>query len=227
MSTWLNIRISAAAAFTGLLCLSSAVNAAPIAVPAPASPLSGGITTVRLDAAPVLSSLGVSVSLLGSATLASATPVPTVRFPITGGSINPAVNPAPGVPAAQILHDGSGLNLKAGTVSVDLQDFLIDTQSLTLYGKVSNNGTLVGNLIPLFAIGLSGVDSLPFSLALTDTAAGALNSFFSVTAFTRGLAIGLAGTNPQVPEPATMALFGLGLAGTVALNRRRKIAVAA
>ncbi len=227
MSTWSNMRMSVAAALTGLISWSLAATAMPISVPPPASPLSGGITTVQLDAAPVLSSLGVSVSLLGSATLASATPVPTVRFPITGGAINPAVNPVPGVPAAQIEHVGSGLNLKAGAVSVDLQNFLIDTQSLTLFGKVTNNGTVVGDLIPLFAIGLSGVDGLPFSLALTETAAGALNSFFSVTAFTTGLAIGVAGTDPQVPEPATMALFGLGFAGVAMMHRRRKVAAVA
>jgi hypothetical protein len=227
MLSWSNMRITAAATLTGLITWSAAALSAPIAVPPPATQLSGGFTTVQLDAAPTLSSLGVSVNLLGSATLKSATPVPTVLFPITGGTINSDVNPVPGVPAALINHDGSGLNLTAGTVSVDLQNFLIDTQSLTLFGRVTQNGNLVGDLIPLFAIGLSGVDSLPFSLSLTEAAAGALNSFFSVTAFTRGLAIGVAGTAPQVAEPANLALLGLGLAGLVAVNRRRKIAAAA
>jgi hypothetical protein len=227
MSVWFNMRTSAVAALTGLVTWSAASLAAPTPVPPPASALVSGITTVQLDAAPTLTSLGVSVGLLGDATLQSATPVPTVRFPITGGSINPAVNPVPGVPAALIEHDNSGLRLTAGAVTVDLLDFLIDTQSLQLFGTVKNNGTLVGDLVPLFAIGLSGVDSLPFSLSLTETAANALNSLFNVTAFSRGLAIGIAGTNPQVPEPATMALFGLGLVGAVALQRRRQLAAVA
>jgi hypothetical protein len=227
MSALFHMRISVVAALTGLVTWSATALAAPTPVPPPASALSGGLTTVQLDAAPTLTSLGVSVGLLGSATLQSATPVPTVQFPITGGSINPAVNPVPGVPAALIEHDGSGLSLTAGTVTVDLEDFLIDTQSLQLFGTVTNNGTLVGNLIPLFAIGLSGVDSLPFSLSLTEAAANALNSFFSVTAFSQGLAIGIAGTNPQVPEPATLALFGLGIAGAATLHRRRQFAAVA
>jgi hypothetical protein len=208
------------------MAFGSTAFAMPTAVPSPALELGSGITTVRLDAAPTLTSLGVSVSLLGDATLVSASPVPTVSFPITGGQLNTAVSVAPGVPAASIEHTDSGLRLSAGSVTVDLEDFLISTQDLTLFGTVSNNGTLVGTNIPLFAIGLSGDALLPFSLALTSDAAGALNSLFSVTAFSSGLAIGLASTTPQVPEPATAMLLAGGLLGAAAM-RRRKLAKAA
>ena len=227
MSAWSTMRLKVAAALTGMLSLTATAFAAPIPVPPPAQTLGGGLTTVRLDAAPVLTSLGVGVGLLGSANLVNATPVPTVSFPITGGALNAGVNPVPGVPAALIEHDNSGLRLTAGSIVVDLENFLIDTQSLTLFGKVTNGGSLVGSQIPLFAIGLSGESSLPFSLSLTGAAANALNSFFSVTAFSSGLAIGVAGTDPQVPEPAALSLAALGLAAAIGMRRRRRMAAAA
>ena len=74
--------------------------------PARAAPIVGGITEVRLDAAPILDSLGIAVGLLGTAQLlgtpeiAPGVPVPLVGFPITGGTANGALS---------IEHQGSGL----------------------------------------------------------------------------------------------------------------------
>ncbi len=222
--TTLHKHIAVTALGLSVMLASKAAMASPIAVPPPATSITGGITEVRLDAAPTLSSLGVSVGLLGSASLVSATGgIPIVDFPITGGSINPAVNPVPGVPAAQIEHVGSGLSFTAGTKVLKLEDFLIDTQSLTLFGKVDEAGTIL-NTVDLFTIGLNSdptKGTYPFSLALTATAAGALNSYFGVTAFTAGLGIGVASTAPStVPEPGSLALLSLGALSLLALRRR-------
>lgn len=208
--------------------LTATAMSAPIAVPPPATPITGGITEVRLDAGPTLASLGVGVSTVGSATVVSAAGgIPIVDFPITGGSINALVNPAPGVPAAQIEHGGSGLALAgtaAGSPVLKLEDFLIDTQSLTLYGKVDAAGTILGSQIALFSISLSGDTTYPFGLALTQGAADALNGFFNVTAFTGGLAIGVASTTPStVPEPGSLALLLLGVMGLTVLRRRLNV----
>lgn len=197
---------------------------------AQAAPIVGGITEVRLDAAPVLASLDITVGLLGSAQLLG-TPeispgvnVPLVGFPITGGSANGSLS---------IEHDGSGLSLSrdtngsdaGGVVVVSLQNFLIETATSSLSGLVSVDGAVVGTL-PLFSIGASGVAAYPFLLSLTAGAAGALNGALGVEAFAGGLAVAVANTTPEVeaevpvPAPAAALLFGAAIAPLLARRRR-------
>lgn len=198
--------------------------------PARAAPILGGITEVLLDAAPVLASLDITVGLLGTAQLLGTpeiTPgvsVPLVGFPITGGTANGALS---------IEHDGSGLSLTrdtngatpGGEVVVSLENFVIDTASLSLSGLVSVDGTAVG-IVPLFSISSSGNVDYPFRLSLTQGAADALNGALVVTAFGSGLEVALATTSPeigadvQVPVPATALLFGAAIAPLLARRRR-------
>jgi len=191
-----------------------------------AAPIVGGITEVRLDAAPVLGSLEIAVGLIGTATLLG-TPeispgvnVPLVGFPITGGTANGSL---------VIEHDGSGLSLSrdtngidpGGVVVVSLTNFVIDTGSLALAGDVSVDGTGVGSL-PLFIITTTGNADFPFALNLSFDAAAALNASFGVTAFTEGLTVAVATTAPDVAVsvPATGLLFGAAIAPLLAWRRR-------
>jgi hypothetical protein len=199
--------------------------------PAQAAPILGGITEVRLDAAPVLDSLDIAVGLLGTAQLlgtpeiSPGVPVPLVGFPITGGTANGNLS---------IEHDGSGLSLTrdtngvaaGGVVVVSLENFVIDTATLLLSGLVSVDGSALG-IVPLFSISGSGNATYPFLLSLTAGAAGALNGSLGVTAFSSGLGIALAATSPEVgadvavPVPATALLFGAAIAPLLAARRRR------
>jgi hypothetical protein len=191
---------------------------------AQAIPVTGGVTTVTLVSAPLLTGAGVTVGLLGAAT-AAPTPgpggVPVVRFPITGGDLSASF-------AGTIAHNGSGLSLTTSTGSVSLTNFLIDTVSLTLSGAVAFGTTTLSN-VALFNLSTNGNATSPFDLKLTSTAAGALVNVLGVPNLT-GALIATAGTAPTlapIPEPSTYALMlgGLGLAGWVA--RRRKTAAAA
>lgn len=193
-----------------------------------AAPIVGGITEVRLDAAPVLTSLDITPGLIGTASILD-TPeilpgviVPLVGFPITGGTANGNLI---------IAHDGSGLTLSRdtngtdpdGVVVVSLANFVIDTGSLALTGDVSVDGTGVGSL-PLFIITATGNADFPFALNLSFDAATALNSSLGVTAFTEGLTVAVATTAPEVlaevPVPATALLFGAAIAPLLAWRRR-------
>jgi hypothetical protein len=195
---------------------------------AQAAPIVGGITEVRLDAAPVLTSLGITAGLIGTASILD-TPeispgvfVPLVGFPITGGTANGNL---------VIEHDGSGLTLSRdtngtdpdGVVVVSLANFVIDTAVPELTGLVSVDGSPVGTL-PLFSIGDSGDVTFPFALNLTAGAAGALNTTLGVTAFAQGLTVAVARTTPEVltdvPVPATALLLGAAIAPLLARRRR-------
>ncbi len=186
---------------------------------AQALPIVGGTTSVKLTAAPLLTGAGISVSPLGSATASPGSDgLPLVYFPVTGGSLDT------GSFAASIEHQGSGLLLSSATASVNLTDFVIDTVGLRLTGDVAFGSTSLAD-VPLFNIGLTGSPFLPFSLALTSEAAGALSAIFGLPNLT-GTVIGIANTLPittAVPEPATVAsmLGGLGLMAWVLGQRRR------
>jgi hypothetical protein len=186
------------------------------------SAINGGVTQVQLDQAiaNAIIGAGVTPSATGTGTLNLSTL--TFSFPITGGTLSSGV-----IPGSTIRHDGSGIRFAAGTTNIEIGDFVIDTTSLLISGfarsaNPASGGALnVGSGVPLFALSLGGSTNFPFRVALTATAASALNATFGVTLFTPGLVIGNAQTTPRVPEPATIGLLGLGLAGLYATRRRR------
>jgi hypothetical protein len=124
--------------------------------------------------------------------------------------------PITSVSATNILHSG-GISLTQGTKVLELLDFDIDLAQFIVFGTGILNGDSLGSL-PLFTV------NSDLSLVLTEGAAGALNSVFGATnpAFTAGLSVGTASFT-AVPEPGSLALLGLGLAG-LAFSRRRKAA---
>ena len=196
-----------------LKALLLAVSASFVAVTAQAAPiLPGNTTNVTLTAAPVLASLGVSVSGLGTATISGPATAPVASFPITGGQVNTDGT-------AQIQHNGSGLQFSASATTFALTNFLVDTATKLVSANVAVNGSaLAPTQIGVFDIGPN------LGLSLTAAAAGALNSTFKVTAFSAGLAIGSATTNPivgaaAVPEPGSVALLGAGVAAFFLFRR--------
>lgn len=186
---------------------------------AQALPIVGGFTSVRLDAAPTLTSAGVSVGVLGSALFSpGSNGIPLVYFPITGGAIDTATF------AGSIQHDGSGLSLTRAGTTVNLGNFVIDTVGNQLSGRVTIGATTLEN-VSLFNIGLTNSPAAPFSLSLTGTAAGALTSALGLPELT-GVQVGSASTLPitaAVPEPSTYAAMigGLGVLGLVARRRTK------
>ena len=154
-----------------------------------------GRTTVTLasEFVSALGTLGVTPGTVGPTELNNG----RVNFPVIGGAID--LDTA----AGQILHSG-GLTLTAGQTEVTLQSFIIDTTGApVITGLVSVNGKLLGRL-PLFDLALPGGITLPLTphhgriilkgvgVTLDSTAAGALNSVFSVSAFQGGFGIGTA-----------------------------------
>ncbi|MDH4051452.1 MAG: PEP-CTERM sorting domain-containing protein [Rubrivivax sp.] len=181
-------------------------------------PIVGGTTAVTLTSAATLTSLGIGVAPLGSATISpGSSGTPIAYFGITGGKLDTDSF------AGMILHDGSGLSLSSGPAVIDLSNFVIDTTALLVSGDVAI-GTTQLNDVGLLDVSLTGNPFTPFSLKLTAAAAGALETVFGISGLT-GAELGVANTLPitaAVPEPATYLSFmaGLGLLG-VALRRRR------
>lgn len=189
-----------------------------------ATPIAGGNTTVAIDPAigTVVTDAGVSLAPVGSATLDGL----SFEFPITGGELSETV-----IPGSIIEHEGSGISFSAGTTSLTIGDFVIDTTTLLISGFATSMNPASGSAldlpggVPLFGLGLNPEEGLPFVVSLTGTAAGALNATFGVELFSEGLAIGTAGTAPStVPEPGVMGLLGLG-AFALLLRRRRSPSV--
>ncbi|MEM6638624.1 MAG: hypothetical protein AAF610_01840 [Pseudomonadota bacterium] len=173
--------------------------------------ITGGSTQVELTSFDALTSLGLSVSIFGTAKLDASGPFPVASFLVTGGTVDSATG------FASIEHDGSGLGLSNGTDSVELANFLVDTESLLLSGDVSVNGSFVANL-DLFSITSS------LELLLTAGAADALNGVYG-TALPEGLSIGFATPNvTTVPVPAALPLFASALAGLGFARSRKRAA---
>jgi hypothetical protein len=125
--------------------------------------------------------------------------------------------PITSVSATNILHTG-GISLTEGGTVLELLNFDINLTELTVFGSAVLNGDALG-ILPLFT-----VNGSTLALGLTGGAADALNSVFGAVdpAFTAGLSVGTASFT-AVPEPGSLALLGLGLAG-LAFSRRRKAA---
>lgn len=147
-----------------------------------------GRTVLVLDAgtAGVLTANGVSV-----APIAGAYPSGKgIAFPIVGGSLNRKT-------AAGVVYHRGGLKFSAGTTSLSVQDFTIDTTKGVLTARVSGTTTRIP-LLNLDASGASiknGWKSLTVSGvhgSLTKEAAAALDKTFGVTLFKAGIPIGTA-----------------------------------
>jgi hypothetical protein len=195
-----------------LLAGTLALTAAMSASSANAVPIVGGTTAVTLTAAPTLTAAGITVAPTGTATATISNGIPTVTFPITGGTQNDSTG------ALLLNHDGSGLLFTAsGNRSLALSNFVVDTAMLTVSGNATANGTAIPGLTPLFNILVNN------DLALTSQAAGAINTVFG-TSLAAGTVVGNARINAvtaAVPEPGTWAMMLLGF-GAVGLTLRRR-----
>lgn len=152
-----------------------------------------GLTSVKLSSELVtaLQSLGVAPGTVAPTEVYNG----KATFPVTGGAID--LKSLKG----EVIHSG-GLTLTAGGTQVRLQSFTIDTtgSAPVLTGLVVKDGVLLGR-VPLFDIDLSNASIQVHDevlkikgvgLILDKAAAGALNSFFGVSAFTAGFPIGTA-----------------------------------
>ncbi|WP_051881347.1 hypothetical protein [Parvularcula oceani] len=207
----------------------AAATAVFLAAPAAhAVTVTGGITTVEVTAD--LEALGLTGAPLGTASVEAEDGTPVFTFPITGGDLDPASY------AGEILHDGSGVALSAGSVTISLQDFIIDTTQSVITGTVSVSGTesMDGDLgrVPVFSFdigtlpdvtGLFDTDDPMLALIITDIAGAALAPILEVDL--SGATFGMAATDPAlVPVPGALVLFVSGAAALGGLRYRRKSA---
>jgi len=168
-------------------------------------PIVGGATSVTFNE--TFLGLGLNVSTIGSASLGGA----TATFPITGGTLDTDAF------VAFIEHDGSGLTLDDAVSFLDLENFLIDTSVPGINGDVTLNASFVAN-VPLFELGPS------LEVLLTATAADVLDATFlgDMGTLVGGEEIGVAVTNPIVPEPSTGLLLIVSLVVATLLRRRAR-----
>lgn len=174
-----------------------------VAAPAQAATvgLSGGSTTVKVDAetGKALTSLGVKLAPVRGAKATSA----GVRFPITGGSIDPAT-------AAGVIRHRGGLRLSAGKVRVTLSDFVVTVSKRPKLSAKVNNGKRITALVPVLGkarISRNGLGTTVrnVDLHLSSQAAAVLNKAFHVKAFKSRLKLGRA---TIVAKPADVAFAG-------------------
>ncbi|GAC1432224.1 MAG: hypothetical protein NVSMB6_30350 [Burkholderiaceae bacterium] len=171
-----------------------------------AAAITGGTTSVTLDAATVtaLTNLGFSIMPVAPSTL-SGTPL-VATFPITGGD------------STMVIDHSGGLAFTLGSTTADIQNFTINLSgpsANTITGQlVAGSNTING--VTLFDIGTS------LSLTLDKQLAADLTSAFNVPNLA-GAAIGTASVSPltATPEPASLALAGFGLSLVGVFVRRR------
>ena len=133
----------------------------------------------------LITSAGITPAPVAGATAAAYKGTLAARFPISGYRFV----------GLQIQHTG-GISLTAGSATITLSDFNIDLARLRVSGVVSGTVGNVGR-VDLFKIRLSDRRDLGLvRLTLTDTAAGALNATFGVSAFAEDATFGYATPQP-------------------------------
>lgn len=188
---------------------------------ASANPIGSGSTALKLDGAvaKVLSKNKVTVAPVKPASVMKG----AISFPITGGTLDP-------VSAAGTVPHSGGLRFQSGKRKLVVRNFIVNTGKGTLTAQV---GTA---RVPLLSLDLSkakitrsglGVVVRNVGVALTGTAASALNKTFKVKLFRKGLRIGAVtvtalpssvqlqatgATELKVSAVALGALGGLGVA---------------
>ncbi|MCU1529410.1 MAG: hypothetical protein JWP75_3173 [Frondihabitans sp.] len=195
---------AASASSTHLAAKSSSIPAPEAAVPA----ILGGNTSVALDSnfLAALKSLGLTPSVAGTAKLSGS----DISFPITGGSVvywNPKGDYRPYVQGI-LEHDGSGLNLTAGSTTVTLSNFTINPGNSLLYGDVLVNGKVAVTQADLFnlyggtlkPLKLEGNDAIltGTTVHISADAAKLLDATFKTTAVKSQLLVGVATITAQI-----------------------------
>lgn len=186
------------------------------AAPANAVTLTGDtVVEVTFD----LDDAGLTPSLLGSA---SATPEGFLNFAITGGDLDTGL----------IEHDGSGVRLAAGSIFIDLENFLIDISTPTdglIFADVTTSDGLSTNA-PIFSFDLTSVSTFTdltdpgLELFFTSTASSVLADLFGLGAANvlEGVKFGEAATAPsEIPLPAAAWIFLAGVAGLMTRMGKR------
>ncbi|BDZ48955.1 hypothetical protein GCM10025867_37770 [Frondihabitans sucicola] len=188
-----------------------AASSAKIPAPVAAVPeIFGGNTGVALDSnfLAALKSLGLTPSVDGTATLTDG----TIKFPITGGSVaywSPKGDYRPYVQGI-LEHDGSGLNLTAGSTKVTLANFTVNPGNSKLYGDVLVNGKVAVTQAYLFSLHggtlkplqVQGNDAIltGTTVHVSPDAAKLLNSTFKTDAVKAGLLVGTATITAQIAQ---------------------------
>lgn len=141
-----------------------------------------------------------------------------VSFPITAGNVkyyDPKSDVRPYV-QGEIVHNGSGLSLKAGKTKVELTDFVIDPGTSELTGTVSANGKVAAKDALLFNLDGSTLKPLKTekkqnAAVLTGTkvllsapAAKLLNTTFKTKALKGGFEIGVSTITVALPKMSKM-----------------------
>jgi hypothetical protein len=200
-----------------------ALGAAFTAAPANAVPIVGGTTAVTLTAAPTLTSLGLTVAPTGTATATINAGIPTVSFPITGGTQNDSTG------ALLLQHNGSGLlfTTSANSNSLAIGNFVVDSAAALVTGSATTTiGGVTNNLSNVSLFNIVGGNTL----TLTSAASGAFSAVFNAN-LPAGTTVGTVRINAVaagVPEPGTwmMMLLGFGAVGLTLRRRNRQLATA-
>lgn len=189
--------------------------------------LSAALLALGFGGAAQASLLGQTVScsnISPGGALACSTPTATVT---DGGGPEFQIETGSGSPFFEIDVSGESVLMSAvssirgvgGTASVTLGDLIWGNDpGATITGIT--NFVISGEIQPLGGIGDGLIES-----DVTFTA-NAVTIDYSNTAWSPGsfLSFDLVTTHSQLPEPATLALFGLGIAGLGLMARRRKAA---